>query len=89
MERFYEKKLLQLTRFNKNGIVCASESGMGDTDYNKADDWAETIRVPFEGVMANIPKGYDSILTTRYGNYMQLPPEDQRHSHEYYKMYWR
>lgn len=83
------KQLKQLTAFDVNGIVCASESGVGDKDYNKAVDWSENVRVVFEGETFNAPKGYHSILTTRYGDYMQLPPESDRHAHEYYEMYWR
>ncbi|KRN28353.1 LPS biosynthesis protein [Lactobacillus selangorensis] len=36
------------------------------------------IRVPFETLMVSIPDDYDNILTTQYGNYMQLPPEADR-----------
>lgn len=89
MERYYEKRLLKLTEYNKNGIVCASESGVGDKDYNKAVDWSGSVKMAFEGDLFNAPSGYDSILTERYGNYMELPPEKDRHSHEYYEMYWR
>ena len=33
----------------------------------------------FENRELNIPADYDNILKQWYGNYMQLPPEDQRH----------
>ena len=32
----------------------------------------------FEEYQFPIPKGYDEILTMLYGNYMELPPEDER-----------
>lgn len=35
----------------------------------------------FEHCSFRIPSGYDQILRTEYGNYMELPPEDQRGSH--------
>ena len=89
MEKYYEKKLLKLTNFIESGVVCASESGVGDKDYNKAVDWCEEINLLFEGKTFKAPKGWHSILTKRYGNYMELPPENERHSHEYYEMYWR
>ena len=49
----------------------------------------EMIEVPFENLNVKIPKNYDELLSDMFGDYMKLPPEDQRHSHEYYKMYWR
>lgn len=39
----------------------------------------EVIDKDFEGHMFLIPKRYDEFLTIRYGDYMNLPPEDQRH----------
>lgn len=35
-------------------------------------------KMMFEGKMYSVPKGYDKILTVGYGNYMQLPPENER-----------
>jgi len=32
----------------------------------------------FEGIPYSIPKDYDTFLRRQYGNYMQLPPEEQR-----------
>lgn len=41
--------------------------------------WCEELaEYRFEGELFKGPKDYDAILTTIYGNYMQLPPEDQR-----------
>lgn len=89
MENFYIKRLLKLTSYKENGIMCDSEAGVGVDNFFKATDWKDTVKTPFEGKMFNIPKNYDSILKMWYGDYMKLPPEDQRHSHEYYQMYWR
>ena len=35
------------------------------------------------------PARYDEYLTTRYGDYMQLPPEDQRHPYHGGLYYWK
>ena len=40
-----------------------------------------TIEVPFEDTMIAIVKNYDEFLRPEYGDYMQLPPENQRHNH--------
>lgn len=42
-------------------------------------DWfQETKMVQFEGYQFPVPGGYDGILSKLYGDYMQLPPENQR-----------
>ncbi|MBQ9083071.1 MAG: LicD family protein [Clostridia bacterium] len=39
---------------------------------------AEVTELPFEGVPFSVPADYHTYLTHAYGDYMQLPPEDQR-----------
>ena len=36
----------------------------------------------FEGLQVSIPEAAEDYLTSIYGDYMKLPPEDQRRSHE-------
>jgi lipopolysaccharide cholinephosphotransferase len=38
----------------------------------------ETVLMPFEGKLFPVPARYHEYLTTYYGDYMQLPPEDKR-----------
>ena len=40
--------------------------------------WFRPVRVPFEDMAVNVPTEYDKYLTTFYGDYMQLPPEEER-----------
>lgn len=39
----------------------------------------EYTTLPFEGIQVKVPKDYDSVLRDTYGDYMQLPPERERH----------
>jgi len=41
----------------------------------------DTVRVPFEDYMLPVAGLYDEYLSTIFGNYMQLPPEDKRLTH--------
>lgn len=41
----------------------------------------------FEGHEFNVPNQYDKILTTLYGNYMKLPPAEERIPHHNYKVW--
>ena len=43
----------------------------------------------FEGHSFIVPEGYDTILRTIYGDYMQMPPEDQRVSTHEESFVWR
>ncbi|MFR1707971.1 MAG: phosphorylcholine transferase LicD [Clostridium sp.] len=38
-------------------------------------------KVEFEGVYLNVPRDYDYVLKRIYKNYMELPPEDKRYTH--------
>lgn len=40
--------------------------------------WFRTKTVPFEDTTINIPVGYDGYMKILYGDYMQLPPEQDR-----------
>ena len=41
------------------------------------------VEVEFEGHMFPAPKCWDFYLTQLYGDYMQLPPENKRISHDF------
>ena len=59
----------------------------GNKNVFKKSDFDELILHDFEDTKFYIPKNYDNLLTTRYGNYMQLPPENERKGHHGYKIY--
>ena len=47
----------------------------------------EFTYLPFEGIQVKVPKEYDAVLRSSYGDYMQLPPEEQRVPHHEYCLY--
>ena len=47
----------------------------------------ELIMHEFNGIEFPIPKKYDELLKFLYGDYMKLPPENERIGHHYYKIY--
>ena len=55
-------------------------------DFNPFE---EMIELEFEGLKFMGPKKFHDYLTKRYGNYMQLPPVDQRHPYHCGKYYWK
>ncbi|MCD8337443.1 MAG: LicD family protein [Lachnospiraceae bacterium] len=64
--------------------------GMGQNMARGAfpEEWlSEVVYVDFEGYSLPVPKKYDAYLTWLYGDYMRLPPEEQRHpSHDTVKL---
>ena len=50
--------------------------------------WFEPTEGIFEHHNFVIPKGYDSILRTYYGDYMRIPPKEKRVTH-YYDVNWK
>ena len=56
--------------------LCVLDDGI--RNYQLHADFDETVDAPFEGRSFKIMKGYDRFLRNVYGDYMQLPPENQR-----------
>lgn len=48
--------------------------------WNKCD-WDAMTMLDFEDVQLAAPQGYDAILTTQYGDYMQLPSDKSTHDY--------
>ena len=45
-------------------------------------DWfSENVYLEFEDTQIRCPKGYDAFMTQMFGNYMELPPENERYTH--------
>lgn len=65
-----------------NDAVCKFYFPQGISNYGKwiipVSAMKELIEVPFEDTTFKIPKGFDEYLTHAYGDYMVLPPKDQR-----------
>lgn len=55
-------------------------------DFNPLE---ELVDVSFEGHHFLAPKRYDDFLRVRYGDYMQLPSENQRHPYHSFHYYWK
>ncbi len=73
---------------HKFGIGYASCYNWETRIYNMKNNlFNEIIKHKFNGEDFNIPKEYDVILKTIYGDYMKLPPESERTPHHNYSVY--
>lgn len=56
--------------------------GYGPQERVNKEKWITPIEVEFEGCKFKAPSNYDEYLSNLYGDYMQLPEESKRISHD-------
>lgn len=80
------KKLLQLSRKMSDGLHVASYSGAYGyrREIFPAEWFAEGSMVTFEGKAYVGPKHFSEQLTQIYGDYMRMPPQEKRSTHDIY-----
>lgn len=78
-----------IVREEPTATVCnMTEAGPSIKGCFPAEDIASSVDILFEGKLYKTMSGYHDYLTRTYGDYMQLPPEDQRVTH-HFEAYWR
>lgn len=79
-----------LTKYNnKTNYVTSLTSQVDFLKFGKYGffdkrDFEPSKKIKFEDIEINIQENYDKILTTLYGDYMALPPEEDRRNHSEY-----
>ncbi len=59
----------------------------GERDILPAEVFAEAIELEFEGEKFFAPVGYDTFLSSLYGDYLPEPPVEKRKTHHSFKAY--
>lgn len=78
-----------IVREEPTATVCnMTEAGPSIKGCFPAEDIASSVDILFEGKLYKTMSGYHDYLERTYGDYMQLPPEDQRVTH-HFEAYWR
>lgn len=83
----YQKwnKLCQKYNHNTKKIMVDTVSipyySASEVDYFYLEDVINTVNVPYENTEAKIAIGNDRCLKKTYGDYMKLPPENERGTH--------
>ncbi len=76
-------KRLTIQRKPTSMLCNMSEAGPSAKGCFPAADFASVVDIAFEDRTYKAMVGYEDYLTRVYGNYMQLPPEDQRQTHAF------
>ncbi len=82
-------KLCQQYSYQYSNFVGAFIFGYGIKERISKKSLENYILVDFEREKFRAQKGYDEYLSSIYGDYMQLPPEEKRKSHHFFKAYWK
>ena len=80
-----------ITQFNNNetdDVFIASTPYKMKTCFPK-DLFTDFSELDFECLKVCAPVDYDRYLTMIYGDYMKLPPEEERKSQHYFRAYWK
>lgn len=71
------------TNVKKNGLLCNYGGAWGNKEIFPASWFSDVCVMHYEDLVVYGPKDYDKILKHVYGDYMQLPPEEERVGHHY------
>ncbi len=69
-----------LTRYNNTEKIC-DICALHHPEIYRRIDFGDGEKIKFEDIDVNAPVNPHSILEQIYGDYMELPPEDQRYNH--------
>lgn len=75
--------LTKLARMLSKKNLLASFSGFHGYPMEISPEkwWGEGCDIEFEGLTVRAPSEYKTLLTHMFGNYMELPPEEERINH--------
>lgn len=82
----WNAKRMKIDKAEKLCCMVASQDVRSDVFAKK--DISEYIEIEFEGEKFFAPKGWDVILRSTYGDYMQLPPENERGIQHNFEAWW-
>lgn len=95
---FFNKKLLNKKAdklhaaypYETSQYVGSVESAFNSKkNHIEKNQYENFVMLEFEGHLFRAPCGYDKILSTMYGDYMKLPPEEKQVTHHSNYCYWR
>ena len=84
---FSEKTVDSAVKYRGSGSDTVGNMMTPAGTICKKSLFASFLPAEFEGRTVSIPAGYDELLTGLYGDYMTLPPENERETHHVIEAY--
>lgn len=81
MKRYEEiQRIATMHRHKETGYIAQTTAPvyMSENQLQRAEDYSSCVELEFEGFKFPAPAGYDSVLSTIYGDYMTFPPVEKR-----------
>ena len=72
---------LQNNKTNNECVINLPSGYSHKKETYKKINYFPAKKLEFEGKQYNVPNNYDSVLTQLFGDYMKLPPQEQRITH--------
>jgi phosphorylcholine metabolism protein LicD len=87
----YRDYMLHADNYGKTGMyyIVAGPLALRDRATYGVDLFEKMVDVEFEHHKFWAISEYDAFLTLRYGDYMQLPPESERHPYHGGRYFWK
>lgn len=79
---------LRKETFDSSPLAGAYFGDAGLDEFMEKRIFSHFTEYPFEGRMLPVPVEYDAYLRYLFGDYMTLPPEEERQSHHLYSYYF-
>ena len=88
MNYYIRKAVREFEKFSYDSCEYIWPFGGGRLNLKK-ELYGKPVRIPFENGLFCAPEHYHEVLTAGYGDYMELPPEDQRYPYHGGNYYWK
>lgn len=82
------EEIIQRYRESDSRLYTTSYDPIQERCLYYQDEIEDLVLTDFEDIKVYMPAAYDALLTRRYGDYMQLPPAEQRITHHHFVPVW-
>lgn len=80
--KYFQKKVTKaFKKYESLETNYYADLTMNEKLIFEISDFDPCFQLKFEDILANIPKESDDVLSRLFGEYMQLPPEEERFNH--------
>ena len=78
------------THWDDSSVCSQLVCGTSINEFYSKSLFSKTVLMPFEDSEFCVAEGWDAFLKYNYGDYMKLPPEEDREQHtSFVKFYWK